>query len=153
MDGKIPMGVSAAVSCALVALALVAARRIGAPAFDAYRERGGGKGFWAWFARDACGLPVPGIDRAEDEEPGPRRAAEGAAAAARGERMRAAAKKAAVARAKSSGRGNRRARKRWRGNWRRPARRSARRPRPPCKTPRRRPGNARRPPPGVPAAA
>lgn len=104
MDGKIPMGVSAAVSCALVALALVAARRIGAPAFDAYRERGGGKGFWAWFARDACGLPVPGIDRAEDEEPEPRRAAEGAAAAARGERMRAAAKKAAVERAREAAR-------------------------------------------------
>lgn len=103
MDGKIPVGVSAAVSCALVALALVAVRRIGASAFDAYRERGGGKGFWAWFARDACGLPVPGVDSAGDEET-PRRAAEGSAAAAREGETGAAAKREAAARARKAAR-------------------------------------------------
>ncbi len=103
MNGKISMGVSAAFSCAMVALALVAVRRVGAPAFDAYRERGGEKGFWAWFARDACGLPVPGVARAEDEA-ALRRQTKESAAAESGERMRADAKKEAAERARKAAR-------------------------------------------------
>jgi len=58
---------SAVLSVAFVVTAALLVRHIGADAYQAYCERGGSKGFWSWFARDACGLPLSSMQEEKNE--------------------------------------------------------------------------------------
>lgn len=82
--------VPAAISVAFVVVSAVLVREIGDSAYARYLERGGEKGFWSWFARDRCHLPLPGVEAAE-EEPGVK---QHAAAAERAKALEAAKQQA-----------------------------------------------------------
>lgn len=76
--------VSAGVSVAFVVAALVLVRNIGQGAYEAYLAHGGENGFWPWFAKDVCGVTLPGVEDKDEiartkKEQAQREAAERAA--------------------------------------------------------------------------
>ena len=44
------------------ALAVLTVRTTQSDAFGEYRRRGGRNGFWSWFAKEKCGVALPGVE-------------------------------------------------------------------------------------------
>ena len=49
------------------ALAVLTVRTTQSQAFEEYRKRGGRNGFWSWFAKDKCGIELPGVEDLDEQ--------------------------------------------------------------------------------------
>ena len=49
------------------ALAVLTVRSTQSQAFEEYRKRGGRNGFWSWFAKDKCGVELPGVEDLDEQ--------------------------------------------------------------------------------------